>query len=489
MRPKRRFQDAIDRELQRRPAQKLPNINDAPILQHLPTGDHDPPLHKDAPIAASASGDNDPQDLAAVDAPSENRPRALWKRISSQDRPVSRDHASTERTPLLSNNVYETPWHERRIYLYGQVLLIVLRSNYANVLLLLLPLAYAGRALHWPSEVVLILNGLSMLPLTLLVALGTEELGTNIGPTFAALMAYSFGNVGTIIISCILLRRGEILVVQTSLLGAIVFNLLVVVGCQYITTGIRREQSRFHETMASVNGSTLLLAMANIALPAVLRQVQDEGSVIKVSRGLAIMLIPLYAIMLFFRFWSHSRRLELAPWEDDEEEEEEPSILAAIPALALLIAATTALTANTEFFVDTLDDVTSHHDISRTFIGFIFLPLVSNALSHFTELGDAWRDKMDKAANVAFGCSVQIALFILPLSVLVGWALKQNMALNFDIFLNASAFIAVLLVNAVTQNGKSNYFEGCLLLNCYLGIAIGAFFYPAGVGDGKGRPG
>ena len=327
-----------------------------------------------------------------------------------------------------------------------------------------------------------------MLPLSLLITLATEELSAKIGPTFARLMSYSFGNVGTIIISCVLLKRGEILVVQTSLLGAIVFNLLVVVGCQYIATGIRREESRMNETVANLNGSALLLAMANIALPAVLRQVQDEASVIRVSRVQAIMLLILYVIMLLFRFKSHYRLFDVKEWEDDDDEDKNnPRMLAPIPALVLLVAATACLTVNTEFFVDTLDRVTSHHDISRTFIGFIFLPLVSNALTHFTDIGDAWGDKMDKAADMAFGCSLQIALFILPLSVLVGWSLKTNMTMNFDIFLNASAFIAVLLVNAVTQNGRSNYFEGCLLLNCYIGIAVAAFFYPAGLGDGEGR--
>lgn len=406
----------------------------------------------------------------------------------------------TERTPLVfeSPEVNDTafrpaskhiPWHERTcisniIYAHCLTCWIILRSNYANVLLLLLPLAYARQALHWPSEVVLVLNGLPMLPLTILMALSTEESSAKIGPSFAALMAYSFGNVGTIITSCALIKRGEILVVQTSLLGAIVFNLLAVVGCQYVASGIKRGGSRVTKTVASVHGSALLLAMANVALPAVLRRVQDEDSVVRVSRGLAVMLIMVYVTMLVFRFRSHCHWWEREVQDLDEYGE---NILAPIPALVLLIAATTSLTLNTEFFVDTLDNVTSHHDVSRTFVGFIFLPLFSNALSHFTDIGDAYQDKMDEAANAAFGCSLQILLFILPLSVLVGWALRQDMTMNFDIFLNASAFTAVLLVNSVTQNGKSNYFEGCLLLNCYIGIAVAAFFYPAGVGDGHGR--
>jgi Ca2+:H+ antiporter len=90
---------------------------------------------------------------------------------------------------------------------------MVLSSNHANIILLLLPLAYAGRALHWPLEVVLVLKYFRMLSLSILVSFGTEKLSSRFGNTFAGLMAYSVGNVGTIIIPCVLFKRGEILVV------------------------------------------------------------------------------------------------------------------------------------------------------------------------------------------------------------------------------------------------------------------------------------
>ncbi|KAK5125999.1 hypothetical protein LTR85_011354 [Meristemomyces frigidus] len=369
---------------------------------------------------------------------------------------------------------------------------MILWSNYANILLFLIPIAYAGRFLHWPPELVLILNGLSMLPLSLLIALATEELSTKLGPTVSGVLNYSFGNAGTVIISCVLLKRGEILVVQTSLLGAIVFNLLAVMGCQYLASGIRRSKALFNETIASVNGSVLLLPAANIALPAILRQVQGERSVVLVSRQLAITSIVTYLALLFFQFRSHAKLYDSYSMdgegeEEEEEEVKEPELLLPPAAFVLLATATAALAAASEFFVDTLDDVTAHHGISRTFIGFIFLPLVSNAVSHLTEIGDAWRNKLDKASVMAIGCSIQIAMFIIPLTILVGWAIQQDMTLNFDVFLNASAFIAVLLLNSVTQHGKSNFMEGMLLLNCYLGIAASASCYPAGAGDGQGK--
>ncbi|KAL9105440.1 MAG: hypothetical protein Q9227_009401 [Pyrenula ochraceoflavens] len=399
-----------------------------------------------------------------------------------------------ERTSLLAS-LPSKWWEEQAVlrssYTSLRLLWVILESNYAHVFLLLVPFGILGHSLRWPAGVLLALNGLSMLPLTLLIALGTEELGANLGESVSGVLNYSFGNAGTIIISCILLKRGEVLVVQTSLLGAIVFNLLAVVGFQFIAGGVRYREQQFNSTVASVNASMLLLSVGTLFFPAILNQVQGIDSVIIVSRQLAVSSILIYLCFLVFQFRTHAafwdHEVEYTDSDIAERSDSEPQFLAPIPAFLLMLAATTGLTAVTEYFINALDDVSNHHGISRTFIGFIFLPLFSNAFSHVTEVGDAWKNKLDKASNLAIGCSIQIALFIIPASILVGWVIRTDMTLNFDVYLSASAFMAVLLLNSVTQNGKSNFMEGLLLVNCYLGIAVGAYFYPAGVGDGKGK--
>ncbi|KAI9739314.1 MAG: hypothetical protein M1834_007527 [Cirrosporium novae-zelandiae] len=308
---------------------------------------------------------------------------------------------------------------------------IVLFSNYANLLLLLIPFAFVGRALCWPNEAVLILNGVIMLPFTLMVAIATEQLGTRLGLGFAGVLSYSFSNAGTIIVSCVLLNRGETLVVQTSLLGAIVFNLLAIMSCQYVAGGIAYSEQDFNSTVANVNGSVLPLSASSITLPAILRQVQGEESVVVVSRQLAISSLVIYVALLFFQSKTHASFYDPeGAWDSIiEERESELRMLSPPPAFILLIAATAMLTAATEFFVDALNDATAHHSISRTFIGFIFLPLVSNAMSYITEVRDAWKNKMDKASIMSIGCSIQIALFIIPVTVLVGWGIGKDMTL------------------------------------------------------------
>ncbi len=96
--------------------------------------------------------------------------------------------------------------------------------------------------------------------------------------------------------------------------------------------------------------------------------------------------------------------------------------------------------------------------LSRTFVGLILLPIVGNAAEHATAVTVAIKDKMDLAIGVAIGSSMQIALLVIPFVVVLGWILgNENMNLAFDGFQIAILFVAVLLVNYLIQDGKSNW--------------------------------
>ncbi|OMP84504.1 Vacuolar calcium ion transporter [Diplodia seriata] len=117
--------------------------------------------------------------------------------------------------------------------------------------------------------------------------------------------------------------------------------------------------------------------------------------------------------------------------------------------------------------------------LSETFLGLILLPIVGNAAEHATAVTVAMKDKMDLAIGVAVGSSTQIALLVLPLTVLIGWIIGiDEMNLSFDGFQVAVLFVSVLLVNYLIGDGKSNWLEGMLLMTTYTIIAVAAFVYP-----------
>jgi Ca2+/Na+ antiporter len=116
--------------------------------------------------------------------------------------------------------------------------------------------------------------------------------------------------------------------------------------------------------------------------------------------------------------------------------------------------------------VDGISSVTASGAISVEFVGLILLPIVGNAAEHATAVTVAVKDKMDLAIGVAVGSSMQIALLVIPLTVVVGWILNNNcMNLSFDGFQVAVLFVAVLLVNYLIGDGKRyDYLLSCSAL-------------------------
>lgn len=151
------------------------------------------------------------------------------------------------------------------------------------------------------------------------------------------------------------------------------------------------------------------------------------------------------------------------------------------PAAIVMLLLTTALVATcAEFLVDSIQDVVESSSIKEIFIGLIILPIVGNAAEHVTAVTVAMKNKMDLAIGVAIGSSIQIALFVTPLVVIIGWIIDQPMTLYFTLFETVSLFVSAFIINFLILDGRSNYLEGALLVATYVIIAIIAFFYPEG---------
>lgn len=147
-------------------------------------------------------------------------------------------------------------------------------------------------------------------------------------------------------------------------------------------------------------------------------------------------------------------------------------------AIIMLLITTGLVALCAEFLVGSIDYLVSTSGVSQAFIGLIILPIVGNAAEHVTAVTVAYKNKMDLAINIALGSSIQIALFVTPLMVMLGWAIGADMSLYFSLFETMSLFASAFIVNYLLIDGKSHYFEGILLIAAYVIIAIAAFFYP-----------
>ncbi|KAG9154927.1 hypothetical protein Leryth_012126 [Lithospermum erythrorhizon] len=359
---------------------------------------------------------------------------------------------------------------------------IVLIKAKINVLLPFGPLAIL---LHYTTKkhgLVFFFSLVGITPLAERLGYATEQLAFFTGPTVGGLLNATFGNATEMIISMYALKNDMIRVVQQSLLGSILSNMLLVLGCAFFCGGIVHHQKVqvFSKETALVNSGLLLMAVMGILFPAVLHFTHTEvhfgKSELALSRFSSCIMLIAYASYLFFQLKSQSNLYSSIEGQEpennseDADEEEVPEITKweSIGWLAILTLWISVLSG---YLVDAIQGASDSMNMPVAFISVILLPIVGNAAEHASAIMFAMKDKLDITLGVAIGSSTQISMFVIPFCVVVGWIMGKPMDLNFQLFETASLFITVLVVAFMLQEGTSNYFKGFMLILCYLIVA------------------
>lgn len=203
-----------------------------------------------------------------------------------------------------------------------------------------------------------------------------------------------------------------------------------------------------------------------------------ERSILLLSRVSAVVLLALYVLYLWFQIRTHPNLFESENEQCDGNEPEEP-VVGVIPALLILVVTTVLVSICADYLVGSIDETVEQAHIGKTFVGLILIPIVGNAAEHVTAVVMAVRNKMDLAMAVAIGSSIQIALFVTPFLVLLGWVvMDQPMTLHFESLEVVTFAASALIVAYIVRDGYSNYLEGALLLGLYLIIAVAFFVSP-----------
>jgi Ca2+:H+ antiporter len=264
------------------------------------------------------------------------------------------------------------------------------------------------------------------------------------------------------------------------MLGSILSNILLVLGCCFFVGGLRFSEQSFNTTVASTMSSLMAVASASLIIPATLYAALSQSSqnaqdnILILSHGTAIILLIIYVMYLYFQLRSHAHLFEETNESDTENtagaegEEEEERLLSPWAASIVLVVVTILVAICADYLVGSIDSIVQKTGISKTFIGLVLIPIVGNAAEHVTAVVVAYKDKMDLAIGVAIGSSLQIALFVTPFLVILGWIMGIEMTLHFQTFETVAFFISGLVVTLLIQDGKSNYLEGGMCLGMYV---------------------
>jgi len=354
------------------------------------------------------------------------------------------------------------------------------------VLLAFIPVSLGAKFLEWGDLLIFIASGVAIIPLAAWLGTATEEIAVVVGPNLGGLLNATFGNATELIIAFIALRAGYVNVVKASITGSIIGNLLLVMGLSMFLGGIRYKEQTFQSLIARMNAAAMNLAVIAILVPTAVNYTSEGISQItlqNLSLAVAVVLILVYFLTLLFSMKTHSYLYDIGVAEKNPttHSENKPNLPLWI---GVLLICTVFIAFESELLVDSLETATSELGLTALFTGVVVVPIIGNAAEHATAVTVAMKDKMDLSVTVAVGSTLQIALFVAPLLVIIGKILGKPMDLDFHPFELVAVAASVLIANSISSDGKSNWLEGTLLLATYAVLGFAFFFHPVIEGIG-----
>ena len=361
------------------------------------------------------------------------------------------------------------------------------RESKLNILLVAVPLTVYFNYIANDPDISFITSMIAIMPLAFLMGKATEEIALRTSESVGGLLNATFGNAAEMILALFALYAAStttdpetaenmIHLVQASLIGSILGNLLLVMGLAFVWGGMHHSEQKFSETQVSSNSSLLLLAVIVLITPTVFNFTVDgtagDDGVEKLSHAAAIILLAIYGLFLLFQLKTHSHL-----FATDNIHHEEPQ-MDQKDAIILLILATVLVSWMAEVLVHSVESAAEKYHLPYIFIGVILLPLFGNAAEHFTAVSVAAKNKMDLSFAISIGSSTQIAVFVAPLMIMVAWMWGVPLTFEFGVLETIAVFLAVSIANLIAADGKSNWLEGLMLLSTYAVLGLAFFFHP-----------
>eukprot|EP00927_Polykrikos_kofoidii_P082281 TRINITY_DN813_c0_g1_i3.p1 TRINITY_DN813_c0_g1~~TRINITY_DN813_c0_g1_i3.p1 ORF type:complete len:480 (-),score=100.03 TRINITY_DN813_c0_g1_i3:107-1447(-) len=350
----------------------------------------------------------------------------------------------------------------------------------------------------------------AMIPLAKILGDATEELALCLNnDMLSGLLNATFGNAVEMIMTVSFLQLHEYQVVKMTLIGSVLSNMLLVLGMSFFFGGLVRSKAKGNNSSSAggsteplltimekeqkyslagalVNTSMLLVACLVLCLVTVfgtMMGTNDYLTMLPVSRACSIVIMISYVAFIVFQLFTHKETMAEQEGDGDDDEEEGSNTLSFACSLGLLFGATVVVAFASELLTASLESALSSSGMSTGFVSIVLLPIVGNACEHAAAVRFAMQDKAGLSVGIAVGSSVQVAVFVAPLSVLMGWAVGPNSAggnmnLDFGVLDVAVLTLSVIVVLSILLDGKSTWLEGYMLMTAYFIIGILYWFLP-----------
>jgi len=356
-----------------------------------------------------------------------------------------------------------------------------------HFLLIFLPLSLLAEWQGWGDTVIFFTAALAIIPLAGLMGEATESIAAKTGPQIGGLLNASLGNAAELIITIVAIRAGALELVKASIIGSILGNLLFVLGASLLLGGLRHGVQRFNRERVSLDATLVVLAAILITVPSFFSALiePDARRVELLSLTTAAVILGMYVLAIIYTIWGykdagpgHGGGVLEATGIEAEVAEETGVHWSQRRALITMALAVVGLALMSEMLVGALEGVTHALGLTEFFVGIIVVPIIGNVAEHLVAVQVAMKNRMDLSLSIAFGSSLQIALFVAPVLVFVSLLMGNPMALEFNTPEMVAMIAASLIAALVAIDGRSNWLEGAMLIAVYGILALAFYFLP-----------
>ena len=342
-------------------------------------------------------------------------------------------------------------------------------------LLLFVPISFVCAFILKNPILTFITAILSIIPLARVIGFATKELVLKSNPMMGGLVNATFGNIIELMIAIMALSQGLIQLVKASIIGSIIGNLLLLIGLSVFVGGFKYKEQKFNKDSVGVSSTMLIIAVAGLAIPTVyaLTVKHDFGTVQILSDGVAIVLAIIYLAGLVFALFTHKHLFDAS---DEIKAAKENSLVSRNVAIIILLISTVFVAFESHLVVKYVEVAAGSLGFTQTFIGVVVIAIITNIAEKANAVHFSLENKLDVALEIGLSSAIQIALFVVPILMLISHFMGYGFSLVFSMFEIIAMVFAVMIINYLSSDGRCNWLEGAQLISVYL-IIVTAFYF------------
>ena len=333
----------------------------------------------------------------------------------------------------------------------------------ASVLTALLTFASADAVL------VFVISALALATLASVVGRATEQLGNYMGPGPTGVLQSAIGNLPELFVSFFALQAGLVTVVQFALVGSILANSLLVLGLAFVVGGIKNGTQKFMSESPRAIVMLMVLAVSALGFPTIAHTLHTPAEAheeaLSIASGLVLLILFIANIPL---------SLQDGPLTDaahHADHAKKPWSLWRV--IMVLVLAGVAAGLVSDWFVQALEPAITALHISQAFAGLVVVAIAGNAVENVVGIQLALKNKVDYAISIIMNSSLQVALGLTPILVLISYFFTPvPLTLVLPPLLVLALGLAAVLSALIVYDGESNWLEGLALMGLYVMVAV-----------------